>query len=157
MKLYSVRFVISFLVPTLFACGGGTPTEPTRTSVTVAVGAFSPLAGSTLTSGNAFSIPRTFAFSDIGSTFYATAFVRDDGTYSRWLECGSGQGGDLGGAISGVLNSDFNGRVLYDFGRGHRVNLVLLLGDRAVCEGDTVVPQNATVQRVDVPLNWSIQ
>ena len=138
-------------------CGGGTPTEPTKTSAIASPGAFSPAAGSTLTAGTPFSIARTYDFADTAMTHFAFAFLRDDGAYSRGFECGSGQGGTLGGAVSGTLNSDSNGRLLYDFAKGRRVNAVLMLGATAICQGDTVVPANATLQRVEIQLNWSIQ
>jgi hypothetical protein len=32
-----------------------------------------------------------------------------------------------------------------------------MLGVTAICQGDTVVPANATLQRVEIQLNWSIQ
>jgi hypothetical protein len=109
--------------------------------------------------------------------------VSDDGRYSPPFICaGSRVGGGYAVEeqdLRGVVATDRVGHILHEFGKGHRVNLVLLLkvvpdltlplvgcgplgtdvpglnNSNNPTEG-TVFPDNAD-QRVDLPLNWFIQ
>lgn len=174
--------LVGLCVLALFTAGcAGSDTEPsTRTTTSATVSMVDPAAGTTLARGVPFKLSFAVQYAQNAFTFYTVAFVRDDGVYSPPLTCGGG--GSSGGAfadqtvdVSGIVGTDFNGNILYQFARGRRVNAVLLLkripsdqtGPGCAPLGTFVPnpsnPTQGTVypavadQRVDMTLNWFIQ
>jgi hypothetical protein len=131
---------------------------------------FTPPAGSTVTLGTTYGLgwqlvspPRSYVL------YLATAYTRDDGAVSLAMECSTlpgGRDGGEGSTESGATLTESD--MLYQFGRGRRVNAVILLGRQPICAGGAhavnfqrgVAPVDvaaADIQRVDIPLNWLVQ
>jgi hypothetical protein len=131
---------------------------------------FTPPAGSTVTLGTSYGLGWQFTSGPRSYVLYvAIAYTRDDGAVSLAMECLTLPGGPDGGEGStefGATLSDFD--MLYQFGRGRRVNAVILLGRQPICAGGAqggnfqrgvaaVDVAAADIQRVDIALNWLVQ
>ena len=166
-----------FILVTL-GCDGGPevpdPLDVVENSEVTSV-SFSPEVGSRLAVGDPFNVEIDVATSTSSPTAIATAFLRDDGAYSQVLTCITSRGEvgitGTGSGTPGVLNEDFTGQFLYQFGKGREVDHVVLLatataGQLSGCEplsrgmtmGEGAVrPENADIQRLETQLDWFIE
>ena len=140
---------------------GGIPGEPTPQDASAFVRIVEPMAGATLTVGTAFAIGYGMRSASVG-TALAIAFVRDDGAYSPVIHChGLGfvpNAGPSVGAVEGIVGRNQPGTILYEFGRGHRVNAVMFLRSPfEVPPTECPVSSANADQRVDITLNWFVE
>ena len=146
----------SLIAASIDGCGGSpvSPAAPRTVNVT-----HSPPVGATLAIGASYEI-RVDVSGDRGRYVTTTAFVRDDGIYSRPFQCGGTDAGSGGGSGAfGQGQTHFRGDLL-SFAAGRRVNLVLLFSSSGPCsvasDAPAVDPSRADLGRKDVALDWLV-
>jgi hypothetical protein len=112
-----------------------------------------PPVGSTLRSGDSFSVEVTGEVAD-AAFFTGLAYVRDDGKeYIRTTLGGAQKPGEFWFKISMTVNSRNS---FYKFSQGHTINGVLIIGNSPLMAIDGIVWDNV-VYSERVPLNYHVE